>query len=119
MKISFQPMLCRAVCVLLAACLFPYDAFGQGIPEPSLIIYGTVRNAADGNIRLTAGTRTWQFSEGGRTNTLTATLTNINDQFSYLLRVPWETDIGSGVSSNALRLLSSAITYDRSQAFFD
>ena len=41
-----------------------------------------------------------------------------NDQFSYILRVPCETDIGTGVSSNTLRLLSTAITYDRSQVFF-
>jgi hypothetical protein len=100
-------------------CLFPLAGMGQGIPEPSLIIYGTIRNSADGNVRLTAGPLTWQISPsaGGPTNIFVTTLTNINDQFSYILRVPWETDVGSGISSNTLRLISTPLSYDRSQVF--
>jgi hypothetical protein len=92
----------------------------QGIPEPSLIMYGVIRNVGDGNIRLISGTLTWQFqpSSGGAAVTVTTRLTNINDQFSYILRVPWETDIGSGLSSNTLRLISASISYNRSQVYF-
>jgi len=89
----------------------------QGIPEPSLILYGSISNTADWNARVTAGPLTWQFRSGGITNTFAVPLTNVNDQFSYILRVPWETDLGAGVSSNTLRLTSTPITYDRSQIF--
>ncbi len=52
-------------------------------------MYGVIRNSDDGT-RLISGTLTWQFqpSAGGQTVVLTTTLTNINDQFSYILRVP-------------------------------
>src|ERR1051325_387557 len=70
-------------------------AVAQGIPEPSLVMYGVVRNAQDPDrLRVTFGNLTWFFqpAAGGTAFTVTATLTNINDQFSYVLRVPCETD---------------------------
>src|SRR5258708_1313257 len=45
-------------------CLGPAGGFAQGIPEPSFIMYGAVR---DGPVRLTVGTMTWQFQSGNRT----------------------------------------------------
>ncbi len=110
--------LLRPVVYLCLSCSSA-TALAQGIPEPSLILYGTIRNSADGNARLTAGPLTWQFraSDGSLTRIFTTVLTNLHDQFSYMLQVPWETDFGTGVSSNALRLLSTPISYDRSHVF--
>src|SRR4051794_31101041 len=89
-------------------------AFAGSIPEPDLIIYGQIKVSA--NQRLTAGTLTWQFRSATRTVIVSTPITNINDQFSYLLRVPCETEVGSFVaSSNVIRLISVPTSYDRSQ----
>ena len=103
----------------MASALNVLSGAAQGIPEPSLVIYGTVRNAADVNTRLLGGTLTWLFqpSAGGQPVTITASLTNINDQFSYVLFVPCETEIfGLSISSNVLRFLPTVLSYDRSLA---
>ena len=94
-------------------------AWAQGIPEPSLVFYGVIRNTGDNNVRLTTGTLLWQIqpSAGGNPITISTSLTNINDQFSYVLRVPCETFIGSSITSNTLRLIATAISYDRSRVF--
>jgi len=88
----------------------------EGIPEPSLVLYGTIRNAGDNNIRMIAGTITWQFrnTNSGRTVTLSTRLTNVLDQFSYVLQVPCETFVsGTQISSNALSLTPTAANFDR------
>lgn len=87
--------------------------FSQAIPEPSLVLYGVVKV---GNIRMTAGRLVWQFQSALRTVTASTALTNINDQFSYLLQVPCETEVGGyPASSNVLGLISVPRTYNRSQ----
>jgi hypothetical protein len=92
----------------------------EGIPEPSLVMYGVVRNTQDRDrLRIVFGNLTWVFQRtgGGAPFSVSATLTNINDQFSYVLRVPCETDIsGFSPSTNALRLGSS---YTRGSVFFN
>jgi len=92
----------------------------QGIPEPSLVLYGAVRNTLDrDHLRLVFGNLTWVFEPvgGGPSFAVSAVLTNINDQFSYVLRVPCETEVaGFTLSSNVLRLGSS---YTRSNVFFN
>jgi hypothetical protein len=96
------------------------EAAPQGIPEPSLVMYGVVRNTQDiDRLRIVFGNLTWFFQPtgGGPVFSVAATLTNINDQFSYVLRVPCETEVpGLTLSSNVLRLGSS---YTRSNAFFN
>jgi len=95
---------------------FATSAKAEGIPEPSLVIYGAVNNPS-GN-RVSFGTLNWVFrpADGGSPITLTGILTNINDQFSYVLRVPCETEIpGFPVSDGALKLAASSTRYDRSQ----
>jgi hypothetical protein len=90
----------------------------EGIPEPDLVIYGVVRNLAAGGSRMSFGTLSWVFQPagGGPPISLTTTLTNINDQFSFVLRVPCETEIpGVPVSAGALRLATSPTTYNRAQ----
>lgn len=99
---------------------FPGQLVAQGIPEPSFVMYGVVRNAQDPDrLRIVFGNLTWQFQRvgGGAPFVVSASLTNINDQFSYVLRVPCETEIpGFTPSTNALRLGSS---YTRGAVFFN
>ncbi|HAV62763.1 MAG TPA: hypothetical protein DCY13_10395, partial [Verrucomicrobiales bacterium] len=64
-----------------------------GIPEPSLVWYGKVLTVTGGNtVRLTTGTLTWRIEPagGGAPWTVSTTLTNINDQFSYVVQIPCE-----------------------------
>jgi Bacterial TSP3 repeat len=65
-----------------------------GIPEPDLVWYGKVLDVTSGtSVRVTSGTLTWQIepTAGGAPWTLSTPVTNINDQFSYVLRVACET----------------------------
>jgi hypothetical protein len=95
------------------------SAPAQGIPEPSLIFYGTITNlGVRGHPRLTDGTLFWTIrpTGGGQPIRLTTALTNLNNQFSYLLKVPCETQVGSmTVSSNAVRLFAApqTLSYNR------
>lgn len=107
------------ICAWVGVPVTPWVA-AQGIPEPSFVMYGEVRNAQDRDrLRITFGNLTWVFQPvgGGPSFSVSTTLTNINDQFSYVLRVPCETEVaGFPLSSNALRLGSS---YIRSSVFFN
>ncbi len=107
----------RSLAILAAALPLAPQLGAEGISEPDLVLYGVVRNAADGNVRLTTGNLLWRFTPigGGASVTLTATLTNLNDQFSYVLRIPCESYIGSQISTNTLKLLTTPSAYDRSQ----
>ena len=70
----------------------------QGIPEPSLIVYGDVRN---GNVRMIVGTLTWRFQADSRFVLVQTAVTNninINDQFKNEAR---------GSSTDLLRSRSS------------
>jgi hypothetical protein len=90
----------------------------DGIPEPSLVIYGVVSNVGAGGARMSFGTLNWVFQPagGGPAITISTSLTNINDQFSYVLRIPCETEIpGIAISSGTLKLSSGGTSYDRSQ----
>lgn len=113
---------CKAALAILTLLTIPISqwAVAQGIPEPSLVVYGVVRNAQDPDrLRVAFGSLTWFFqpAAGGTAFAVTATLTNINDQFSYVLRVPCETDApGIPPSTNALRLNAS---YTRSNVFYN
>jgi len=91
-----------------------------GLPEPGLTMYGVVRNAAAGNIRLTSGALTWMITPpSGSPVTVTALLTDIGGQYSYLLRVPFETIVGSAtLSANTLQLNSASTSYMRTNVMF-
>lgn len=63
------------------------------IPEPDLVWYGKVLTTSGGaRVRLTTGTLVWQIEPlgGGPSWTISTALTNINDQFSFVLRIPCE-----------------------------
>ncbi|MEI7938851.1 MAG: thrombospondin type 3 repeat-containing protein [Verrucomicrobiota bacterium] len=108
--------------LLLGLSMLCQIGWSEGLPEPNLVLYGTIRNTAAYNARITSGTLIWRFrrQDTGRTITLTNTLGNVSGQFSYLLLVPCETVLsGASVSSNSLELLPSSLTYDRSQVTLD
>jgi len=115
-----RPRVCQFTLAVWLAAGLAENVAAQGIPEPSLVMYGVVRNAQDRDrLRVVFGNLTWQFQPvgGGAPFVVSATLTNINDQFSYVLRVPCETEVpGFALSTNALRLGSS---YTRSTVFFN
>lgn len=115
-----------ALGALLFALPFPYFGdvvFAEGIPEPGLVLYGQVWNTEGGqNIRLTTGTLVWTFqpASAGAPVVLTASLTNLLDQFSYMLIVPVESQVGTLVaSSNVLRIATPPVGYIRTNVFLD
>jgi hypothetical protein len=108
-----------AVCCALAVLgLAPaLNAKADGIPEPSLVMYGVISDASAGGVRVSYGTLTWVFqpADGSAAITFSAPVTNINDQFSYVLRIPCETQLpGVPGSSGTLKLATSPSSYDRS-----
>jgi hypothetical protein len=105
------------ISILCAALFLAFSLRAASpIPEPGLIMYGTVRNTAAGNIRQTYGTLLWTFQKpGGGTVTVTSLLTNLNDQFSYVITVPFESVMpGLTTSTNALALSATPVVYLRS-----
>ncbi|MHC1768185.1 MAG: thrombospondin type 3 repeat-containing protein [Verrucomicrobiia bacterium] len=112
-----------ALTLIISLFLTASRGEAEGIPEPSLVMYGVIRIVnAGGSARLTTGALTWIFkpSAGGQTVTVTTPLTNINDQFSYVLRVPCESPLpGFTLSADTLQLSPAPTTYDRSQVMVD
>lgn len=103
--------------LFLATCL---SLGAQGIPEPPLIFYGTIRNTAVNNLRMTSGVLNWQVRKvsTGRTINLSTIVSNYPG-FSYVLEVPAETIISGPVSSNALDLTAATNMFDRAQVFYN
>jgi hypothetical protein len=82
-------------------------------------MYGALRNSANGNARLTTGTLTWTITPAsGSPVTVTTPLTDISGQYSYALRVPFESVVGSStLSANALQLNNATTSYVRTNVF--
>jgi hypothetical protein len=108
--------------ILAVVCVYAWRGAGQGIPEPDLVMYGAVLNVTNNaNLLLGYGTLAWVFQPlgGGPAITATGTLTNINNQFSYILRIRCETPVpGYTTSPNTIQLSGTPITYDRSQVLW-
>jgi hypothetical protein len=104
--------------LILGVSMACAGARAAGIPEPSVVFYGTIRNTAVENIRMTAGTLSWHFREvaSGWSATFTTPITNLLDQFSYVLEVPCEQVVSASLSSNALNLTGTSILFDCAQA---
>ena len=100
------------LCIFIA--LSTRSSFAEGIPEPSVVLYGTIRNVAVQNVRVTSGTLVWQFREtaSGWTAAFTCQVTNILDQFSYVLEIPCEQVISANLSSTALNLTGTPKSFD-------
>jgi len=112
---SLDVLVSGGICLCLCASLR-----AQGIPEPPLIFYGTIRNAAQNNLRMTSGSLSWQVRKvsTGRTIGLSTIVSNYPG-FSYVLEVPAETIISGPVSSNALDLTAATNAFDRAQVFYN
>ena len=94
-----------------------------GIPEPDLVWYGKVLTAADNaTVRLTSGTLAWRIEpvSGAPAMVFATQLTNLNDQFSFMLRVPVESpEPGRLPSTNVINLTSPASRYRRLNVTLD
>ena len=88
-----------------------------GIPEPDLIWYGRVLTVSGGTpVRLTTGTLVWHLEPlaGGSATVFTTVLTNLNDQFSFALRIPCESLEPGGIpSAGVVTLRSPPVNYRR------
>ncbi len=106
--------------IIAAISLIGAQSLASGLPEPGLVMYGAVRNAAVGNTRLTAGTLTWTVTPpSGPSVVITTALSDIGGQYSYLLRVPFESIVGSATpSANVLQLNSAITSYYRTNVTF-
>ncbi len=86
----------------------------EGIPEPSLIWYGSV---SSGSQPITPISVVWQITNATASLSVSATMVQVNGQTFYIARVPLETrQVGSTVFSpntNALGLALQAVAYDR------
>jgi hypothetical protein len=84
-------------------------ARAQGIPEPSLVLYGAVLNGSTSQ-PLSAGQVTWLITNQTDSVSITATIIAVNTQFFYIAYVPLETRIaGSQIfpaATNTLGLTS-------------
>lgn len=102
---ALRQMLCGAL--MLAGLA----AQAQGLPEPGVILYGSVTNNASG-VGMTSGTVAFTFTNGANTITLSAPITNVAGQFLYVLEVPFETlAVGlTAIPANALPLPTAGST---------
>jgi hypothetical protein len=109
-----------AFCLATGATISPC---AQGIPEPDLLWYGKVLNHADGHtVRLTAGILNWtlQPDDGGPARSFTVELTNLNDQFSYVVRLACESPLaGFAPSPDKLAILNPPTTFNRANVTFN
>jgi hypothetical protein len=103
-------------CVLIFAALLMANPIVNaqqtpGIPEPGLVMYGAVTNSSGGS-PVTIGNVNWTVSGGGSTSTVVSTIVNVNGQYFYIARIPFETrsagGINFGASPNTLPLNDSA-----------
>lgn len=107
---------------LFAGLLSLVTALPAGIPEPSLTLYGVVRQDLGGaTARLTTGTLEVTYTPTvGAPLTLTTTLTNLNNQFSYALEIPFESSVpGFPASADALELTVVASAFTRAPVSVD
>lgn len=111
-------LILKRVQVSLAALLVLFAVAAKGgIPEPDLVWYGKVLTSSEGaTVRLTTGTLAWRIERlaGGPPIIITTELTNINDQFSFVVRVPCETpEPGVTASTNVVNLTTPGTLYRR------
>jgi hypothetical protein len=109
----FRSWRCR---FMLRSCLPALGVFTlstspatAGIPEPDLIWYGRILTESAGvPVRLTAGTLTWRIepAAGGAAWEVTTPLANINNQFSFMLRVPCESPEPGGAATAGIVVLT-------------
>jgi hypothetical protein len=91
-----------------------------GVPEPGLIIYGSVTNL-NGNYGIISSPTLWNISGGGSSVTVTSTIVVVanSGQYFHVTRVPFESRTVSSqtfnATSNTLPLVNG-VTYTRAAA---
>ena len=117
MKTSSKRRVLVATVLYTLAAGVSSRALGEGIPEPGLTMYGVVKNDIGGvHVRMTSGTLHWTVvPPSGPPVIVTTDMRNINEQFSYVVDIPFETAVpGSPPTTNALQLRATTTSYDRS-----
>lgn len=106
------------VAFLAATALsLPEIVHADGIPEPGLVMYGSVTNTA-GTFQLTAGAVRWTAAGAGSSASVQATIASVNGQYFYVAHVPFETRAVSGTTftpaANTLPLTDATTQFTRS-----
>jgi hypothetical protein len=101
--------------LFLALVLFPLVAQPSGLPEPGLVMYGTL--SISNGTPLSSATVTWQVSSLSSVFLRSAML-NVNGQYFYIATVPFETRSIDGQpigepTPDTLALNSTPTTYAR------
>lgn len=82
----------RTAAFMCALSLVAEAASADGIPEPGLVLYGSVTNRATRHSISTAAVE-WTVTGGGSSAALTSTIANVNGQTFYVVRIPFETRV--------------------------
>ncbi len=100
----------------IATLFLPALAFASAVPEPPLILYGSVTNTSGSSV-LTNGAVAWSVAGGGSSTTVSATIASVNGQSFYIARIPFETRFAGNVtfspSANRLLLTASPMPFTR------
>jgi len=104
------------LCVLTFLWLRAAHVSAQGIPEPSLVLYGTVL-IGNTSQPLNAGQVTWQITNLTDSVSVSASIIGVNTQFFYIAYIPLETRTAGGqvfpASTNTLGLSTSPVACTR------
>ncbi len=109
------------IALALAALALTPRLHSDGIPEPGYILFGEIRNhAGGGNILMIGGTLTWrvQVAGNGPVITVSTPVLNINNQFSYRVRIPYEVVVGGNtLGPNSFALLGGVQGHSRAPVY--
>jgi hypothetical protein len=96
---------CRLLCILLLLLPIGQSTAVGGIPEPGVVLYGSVSDAGTGN-HIFIGTLYLVYSDPfGKTITNTVLLQSLKGGYSYVTEIPFESAVlGYSVGSNAFML---------------
>jgi hypothetical protein len=107
----------KLVVGLLALAAAGTSLNASGIPEPALVLYGSVTNTT-GPFLLTSGGVNWTVAGGGSSAAASATIASVNGQFFYVARIPFETRFAGNLTfspaTNTLPLTASPTIFTRS-----
>ncbi len=81
--------------LLALICWSGISSMADGIPEPSLVIYGSVLNTSTSQ-PLVAGQVTWVITNQTDSVSVTASIIGVNSQFFYVAFIPLETRLAGG-----------------------
>ncbi len=107
----------RSICLGAYGLLLASIGMASGIPEPALILYGSVTNTA-GPLLLTSGGVNWLVVGAASSASASSTIASVNGQFFYVARIPFETRSAGNLtftpSPNTLPLTAAPSNFTRS-----